>query len=81
MRASLSRSSSLGVVPDATSAWKPLMLPQAIVMKTNGNTLPAKMGPVPSVNRVSAGMCSGGSTITIPIASAAITPIFTNALR
>ncbi len=50
-------------------------------MNANGKTLPAKMGPVPSVNRVSAGMCSGGSTIRMPTASVATTPIFTNADR
>src|SRR5688500_6069913 len=32
MRVSVSRSSSFGVVPDATRAWKPEMAPQAMVM-------------------------------------------------
>ena len=54
-RASLSRTIILGVVPDATSAWKPLIAPQAIVMNANGNSLPAKTGPVPSMNGVSGG--------------------------
>ena len=30
-------------------------------MKAKGKTLPANTGPVPSMNCVSAGMCSGGS--------------------
>ncbi len=45
----------LGVVPLEISAWKPLMAPQAMVMKQNGKILPAKMGPVPSMNRVKRG--------------------------
>ena len=44
-RASVSRSSSFGVVPLAISAWKPEIAPQAMVMKQNGKTLPAKTGP------------------------------------
>ena len=80
-RASASFVSSLGVVPDAMSAWNPLIAPQAMVMNANGKILPAKTGPVPSVNCVSAGICSGGSTITIPSANASTTPIFTNAER
>ena len=39
---------SFGVVPLETSAWKPEIAPQAMVMNTNGNTLPPKIGPVPS---------------------------------
>jgi hypothetical protein len=38
-------------------------------------------GPVPSTNWVTAGMRSGGSTTTMPTASATTTPIFTNAER
>src|SRR2546427_653405 len=37
------------------SEWKPEMAPQAMVMKQKGNTLPAKIGPVPSTKRVTAG--------------------------
>ena len=44
------------MVPDAISAWKPEIAPQAIVMKQNGKSLPAKTGPLPSMKRVSAGM-------------------------
>ena len=80
-RASVSRSMSLGVVPDAISAWKPLMLPQAIVMNANGKSPPANTGPVPSMNRVNGGIWSGGSTTRMPTASATTTPIFTNAER
>ena len=43
------------------SAWKPEIAPQAMVMNANGNSLPAKTGPVPSTNGVSAGIWSGGS--------------------
>src|SRR3989442_15172523 len=63
MRASLSRSIILGVVPEATSAWNPEIAPQAIVMNANGNSFPAKTGPSPSVAKgVSAGMRSGGGS-------------------
>ena len=80
-RASFSFSMSFGVVPDEISAWKPQIAPHAMVMNTNGKTLPAKSGPVPSTNRVVAGICSGGSRMKMPAASATITPIFTNAER
>ena len=63
------------------SAWKPEIAPHAIVMNTNGKTRPANTGPVPSTNRVSAGIWSGGSTMKTPTASAMTTPIFTNADR
>ena len=43
------------------SAWKPQIEPQAMVMNAKGKSAPAKTGPVPSVKRVSAGICSGGS--------------------
>ncbi len=56
------------MVPDAISAWNPEIAPQAMVMNANGKTLPAKIGPVPSMNRVSAGICSGGSTMRMPTA-------------
>src|SRR6266436_10444062 len=57
IRASVSRVIILGVVPDATSEWKPEMAPHAIVMNANGNSLPAKTGPSPAVaNGVSAGI-------------------------
>jgi hypothetical protein len=44
------------VVPDAMSAWNPLIDPQAIVMKAKGKSAPANTGPEPSVKRVSAGI-------------------------
>ena len=44
-----------GVVPEEMSEWKPEMAPQAMVMKQNGKSLPAKMGPVPSTNCVRGG--------------------------
>ena len=68
--------SIFGVVPDATSAWKPLIAPQAMVMNANGKSLPAKTGPVPSTNRVTAGIWSGGSTSRMPSARSRIVPIF-----
>ena len=46
MRVSVSRAISLGVVPLEIREWKPLMAPQAMVMKANGNIFPAKTGPV-----------------------------------
>ncbi len=75
-RASPSWRSILGVVPDATSAWKPLMAPQAIVMNAKGNSLPANTGPVPSMNLVRAGSLSGGSTTRIVTARSRMVPIF-----
>ena len=80
-RASDSRSSSFGVVPDEISEWNPEMAPQAMVIKQNGKTFPAKTGPEPSMNLVIAGIWSGGSTNRTPTASAATTPIYTNADR
>ena len=50
-------------------------------MKQKGNILPAKMGPVPSTNRVNAGISIGGLTARIPTASARIVLSFTNVLR
>ena len=80
-RACDSRVMSLGVVPEAISEWNPLIAPQAIVTKQNGNILPENTGPDPSTNRVSAGIFSGGRTIKIPTASAAIVPSFMNVER
>ena len=71
-----------GVVPDATSAWNPDSAPQAIVMKTNGNSEPAKTGPVPSrAKSVTASFSSIGRAIRSPTASSAIVPIFMNVDR
>jgi hypothetical protein len=68
-------------VPLAMSAWKPDTAPHAIVMKANGNHLPANTGPVPSMNCVSAGIFSGGIRIVIATASTATVPTFMNADR
>jgi hypothetical protein len=68
-------------VPLAISAWKPDTAPQAMVMKANGNSLPANTGPVPSMNWVTAGICSGGITSTIAVPSTMIVPTFMNADR
>ena len=46
-RTCVSFSIIFGVVPEAISEWKPDSAPQAIVMKTNGNSAPAKTGPSP----------------------------------
>ena len=62
--------------PDATSAWKPEIAPQAMVMNTNGKSVPPKMGPVPSMNWVSAGIFTSGRRITIAIASRNTVPSF-----
>src|SRR5438034_940917 len=81
-RASASRAIILGVVPDATSEWKPEIAPHAIVMNANGNSFPANTGPSPSVaNGVSAGMRSGGRITRIAIASTRIVVIFRNVER
>ena len=45
-------------------------------MNANGNSLPAKTGPVPSTNWVTAGSFSGGSTSRMPSASRRMVPIF-----
>ena len=37
-----------GVVPEPISAWKPEIAPQAMVMKTNGNSGPGMIGPPPA---------------------------------
>ena len=66
-----------GVVPEATSEWKPESAPQAIVMKTNGNSAPAKTGPSPlEANFVTASFFITGSVTRMPIASSMIVPIF-----
>src|SRR2546428_10109175 len=82
MRASLSRSIILGVVPEATSAWNPEIAPQAIVMNANGNSFPAKTGPSPSVAKgVSAGMRSGGGVTRIATASASTVVLLKQEVR
>ncbi len=70
---------SFGVVPEATRAWNPDRAPQAMVMKTNGNSEPAATGPCPSeANRVSASICSDGQASRIEAASSTTTPTFMN---
>jgi len=76
MRASVSLSSILGVVPEATSAWKPEIAPQAIVMKRNGKSGPGTIGPPPAANCVTAGICSCGLTRITPSARKRIVPTF-----
>src|SRR5579884_2638562 len=78
-RASDSRAIILGVVPDATSAWKPDMAPQALVMKAKGKSLPANTGPSPSAaNGERAGILSGGRSTRIARASATMVVILRN---
>jgi hypothetical protein len=79
--ASVSRISIFGVVPLATSAWNPEMAPQAMVMNANGNTFPAKTGPVPSVKAVSAGIRSGGRRMRIATARKSTVPTLRNVER
>ena len=81
MGASVSSLSSFGVVPEEMREWKPEMAPHAIVMKQKGKTLPAKIGPVPSTKRVSAGSWISGRMTTIPSASRATVPSFTKVER
>ncbi len=57
------------------------MAPQAMVMKQNGKSEPAKTGPVPSTKRVTAGSCIAGSVSTMPSARAAMVPILMNVER
>jgi hypothetical protein len=45
------------------------MAPQAMVMKTKGNTGPAKIGPVPSTKGVMAGILSTGLSMTRAMAN------------
>ena len=71
----------LGVVPDEISEWKPLMAPQAMVMKQNGNILPANTGPLPSMKRVSGGISTCGRTSKIPAAKEKIAPALMKALK
>ena len=71
----------LGVMPLAMSVWNPLIAPHAMVMKQNGNRPPATTSPEPSMNLVSAGIFSSGSTSSVPRASAAMVPSFMNVLR
>ena len=77
MRISRSLANNFGVVPEAISAWKPEIAPQAMVINTNGNSLPPNIGPVPSVNCVSAGMCIYGCKIKMATASKVTVPNFT----
>ena len=72
---------SFGVVPLAMREWKPEIAPQAMVMKTNGNTLPPNKGPVPSMNGVSAGILSIGWVMTMASPSSSTVPIFRNVDR
>ena len=73
---SVSLSIIFGVVPDAISAWKPEIAPQAIVMKTNGKSGPGMIGPPPAMYCVTAGICSAGFTRITPSARIRIVPIF-----
>ncbi|STD42362.1 Uncharacterised protein [Edwardsiella tarda] len=70
-----SLASIFGVVPEAMSAWKPETAPQAMVINKKGNRSPAQTGPLPSMKRVSAGICSVGRMIRMPMASPTMVPI------
>src|SRR5713101_89075 len=80
-RAWLSRRIIFGVVPEEISEWKPLMAPHAMVMKQKGNILPAKIGPVPSIKRVSGGIKICGLTIRMPAASVKNAPALIKAIK
>ena len=70
------------MVPDAISAWKPDSAPQAMVMNRNGNSDPAKAGPLPlDANDVTAGIFSTGRAMRMPTASSAMVPTFMNVDR
>ena len=65
------------MVPDEISAWKPDSAPQAIVMNRNGNSEPAKTGPVPLLaNEEMAGASMIGRASRMPSASRAMVPTF-----
>ena len=53
----------MGVVPLEINEWKPLIAPQAMVINAKGKRLPAKTGPLPSIKRVSAGICNTGGNL------------------
>ena len=76
-----SRPSILGVVPEAMSEWKPETAPQAMVMKTKGNTGPANTRPVPSTKREIEGINSVGCSTITASANAATVPSFKNVLK
>ena len=72
----------LGVMPDAMSEWKPLMAPQAMVMKQKGKSLPATTSPLPATAKsTTAGIRSRGNTRITPAANARIVPSFMNVDR
>jgi hypothetical protein len=82
MRTCDSLATIFGVVPEAMSAWKPERAPQAMVMKTNGNSEPANTGPSPlEAKSVIASFCSIGRASSSPTASRMIVPIFMNVDR
>ncbi len=81
MRMSRSFGSSFGVVPEDISEWKPEIAPQAMVMNTNGNSAPLKIGPVPSINWVSAGIFISGANTRMEMARRNTTPSFRNVER
>ena len=68
-------------IPILLSIDTDLAAPQALVMKATGNSLPAKTGPVPSMNCVTAGSFIGGISTTMAVPSTRIVPILRNAER
>ena len=73
---SLSLMIIFGVVPDEISEWKPDIAPHAMVMNMKGNSLPGMIGPPPSANLVTAGICMVGAMMMTPMASRRMVPIF-----
>jgi len=64
-------------VPEETSEWNPDSAPQAMVMKTNGNSDPANTGPAPDeANLVMASLLSVGAASSTLTASNPMVPIF-----
>ncbi len=76
IRVSDSLSIIFGVVPEPTSEWKPEIAPQAMVMNTNGKSLPGMMGPPPWTNWENAGAWMGGATTMVATTSAKMVPSF-----
>ena len=66
----------LGVVPEPTREWNPEIAPQAMVMNTNGKSLPGMIGPPPWMKEDRAGAWMGGATRIVETTSAKMVPSF-----
>ena len=79
---SVSLSIIFGVVPERDSAWKPEIAPHAIVMKTNGKSLPGTIGPAAAGElRERRHLQVRVARRCTPTTSSAMVPIFMNEQR